>query len=107
MTEDLYLLKKIDPELIKDGFRMLYSNFHREDFPHFVKGYKCFRSMEKAEIEWIQKFLFAVLSGHKSPKELFGIIRDTMKAKEGEADKTNKISLLQTISPSATTKQKV
>lgn len=61
MTEDLYLIKKIDPEMLKDGFRFLYANNHREDFEHFVKAYKSLQNMKKEEIDWLHKYLFAIL----------------------------------------------
>lgn len=61
MTQAIYLLRKIDPELIKDGFRVLYSNYHFEDFQHMIRGYKSLQKLTQEEQTWLQKFFFAIL----------------------------------------------
>jgi hypothetical protein len=42
MNEDLYLVKKVEPELVREGFRILYSKYHKEDLEHFMKSYNSF-----------------------------------------------------------------
>jgi hypothetical protein len=37
--EDLYLVKKIDLELLREGFRILYTKWHHEDMNHLLKSY--------------------------------------------------------------------
>lgn len=39
MNDDLYLVKKVEPELIREGFRILFTKYHKEDMNHFLKSY--------------------------------------------------------------------
>lgn len=45
LNEEVYLIKKIDSQLLREGFRILYTKFHRENLPHLLKSYSVFRDL--------------------------------------------------------------
>ena len=85
MSEDFFLIKKIDPELLKEGFRMIYLINHREDMDHLLKHYNSFQILGPRERDWIIKYYQGILSGERNPKVFFNLIKDKMK----EAEKRN------------------
>ena len=52
LNQDIFLVKKVDPDLLKEGFRMLYLNTHHEDLTHMIKAYRVLQILS-FDKDWI------------------------------------------------------
>lgn len=81
LNEDLYLVRKVDQELIREGFRMVYTKYHREDLHHLFRSYKVFLKLS-ADKNWILKGIMGILSGEMNPKVFLSSLKDKLKEHE-------------------------
>eukprot|EP00347_Sterkiella_histriomuscorum_P015701 403356024 len=90
--EDLFLLKKIDYNLLKEGFRVMYLINHREDIQHLIRSYKSFQiitkyqdsetasmgSANRNDNQWIQKQFMSILADEGNPKVFMNMIKEKL-----------------------------
>lgn len=83
LTEDLYYVRKVNPELLTEGFRWLHKHKFKQDIGAFFRGHSLFQKLFNDEA-WIQANIRAIVEGEKNPKVFLMGLRDKLREFETE-----------------------
>ncbi|CDW90071.1 UNKNOWN [Stylonychia lemnae] len=86
MLEDMFLIKKIDHELVSVGFRIMYLNYHREDIQVFINSYTTLKAIAQKDHQWMENKLLEILSGETNPKAFMHLVKDKLKEIEKQTE---------------------
>jgi hypothetical protein len=78
MSGDLFLIKRVDQELVRIGFKNLFAH-HKQDIQHLIRSYRVTSAVSADEKEWMEKYLYGILSGNKNPKIFLNILKDKLR----------------------------
>lgn len=80
MNEDLYLIRKVDANYVREAFLKIHSN-NKEDVLVMIRNYRVLAVLAD-EIDWIRSNILGIVNSKRNAKVFMGLLKDKLRNAE-------------------------